>query len=83
MSAERAELAELVAMAARGRVAPAELEPSTPLLKGGVALDSVEVLELVVSLEERYGIELRPDELAHHLHTFERLEAVVSARRGR
>ena len=40
-------LAELVAVAARGRVGAAQLEADTALLTTGVALDSVEVLELV------------------------------------
>ncbi len=39
-----------------------EIDNHTPLFKGGLGLDSIDVLELVVSLEKRYGVKIRNDE---------------------
>ena len=41
---------------------PEELSPDTPLLQSGI-LDSTGVLELVAHLEERYGIQVRDDDI--------------------
>ena len=77
-------LAELVAVAARGRVEAAQLEADTALLTTGVALDSVEVLELVVSIEERLGVELTQDDLAPvHWASFAALLRLVQGRLAR
>ena len=76
-------LAELLAEITHGRVRPSELTGETPLQGGGIGLVSVEVLELVVGIEDRLGVELRGDDLApEHLGTFGRLVALVAARRA-
>jgi acyl carrier protein len=41
---------------------PEELGPDTPLLQSGI-LDSTGILELVAHLEERYGIQVRDDDI--------------------
>ena len=53
------------------------------LVGGGVALDSIEILELVVVIEERLGVELGTADLTPaNLETFARLAALVDARRS-
>jgi len=42
-------------------IAPADIDPSAPLFGGGLGLDSIDALELVVGLEKTYGIRI-PDE---------------------
>lgn len=42
-------------------VATADIDPSAPLFGGGLGLDSIDALELVVGLEKTYGIRI-PDE---------------------
>lgn len=75
-------LAELLAEITHGRADAARLAAETPLLDGGVGLVSIEVLELVVGIEDRLGVELRGDDVApKHLETFGRLVALVAARR--
>lgn len=44
---------------------PEQIDPDTPLFGLGLALDSVDAIELIVSLEERTGRRL-PDGLAGH-----------------
>lgn len=42
-------------------VVPEDIEPGEPLFGGGLGLDSIDALELVVALEKTYGIKI-PDE---------------------
>ena len=43
-------------------VTPAEIDSSAPLFGGGLGLDSIDGLELVVLLEKYYGIKVGQDE---------------------
>lgn len=44
-------------------VAPAEIKEDEPLFGGGLGLDSIDALELIVLLEKKYGIKIdNPDE---------------------
>jgi len=41
-------------------IAPEEVDPEAPLFgEGGLGLDSIDVLELVVLLDKNYGIKIR------------------------
>lgn len=42
-------------------ILPADIDPAAPLFGGGLGLDSIDALELVVALEKTYGIRI-PDE---------------------
>ena len=42
-------------------ILPADIDPAAPLFGGGLGLDSIDALELVVALEKKYGIRI-PDE---------------------
>ena len=54
----------------------------TPLVGGGVALDSVSVLELLLALEQEFGVEVDADELLRTkaLHTVGTLAAFIDAK---
>ncbi|MEL7160098.1 MAG: phosphopantetheine-binding protein [Bacteroidota bacterium] len=43
-------------------VTPAEIDPAEPLFGGGLGLDSIDGLELVVLLEKYYDIKVGQDE---------------------
>lgn len=74
-------LADIIATVTQGRVEAASIAPETVLVDGGVALDSLEILELVVVIEERLGVELDTADLTPaNLGTFARLTALVDAR---
>ncbi len=38
------------------------IDENSPLFDGGLGLDSIDVLELVVRLDKRYGLKIRNDE---------------------
>jgi acyl carrier protein len=60
--AER-ELAELIVSALNLEgVAPADIDPQAPLFKTGLALDSIDALELALEISKRYGFQLRSDD---------------------
>lgn len=40
---------------------PDELDPDTPLFGAGIGLDSVDSVELIVSIESEFGLKLRQD----------------------
>ncbi|MBM4042152.1 MAG: acyl carrier protein [Planctomycetes bacterium] len=60
----------------------AAIGPDTPLVGGGLSLDSVAVLELLVGLENEWGVELDPDALleADALRTVGTLAAYLDGR---
>ncbi len=44
-------------------LSPEDLDPEAPLLAGGLDLDSIALLELIVSVEEAYGFQFDEAEL--------------------
>jgi acyl carrier protein len=57
------DLRQLVVKAANlGHVKPAEIDPDLPLYRDGLGLDSIDILELVVHVERRYGLKIRNDD---------------------
>ncbi|HEY0940702.1 MAG TPA: phosphopantetheine-binding protein [Steroidobacter sp.] len=60
--AER-ELAELIVTALNlEAVAPGDIDPRAPLFRTGLALDSIDALELALEISKRYGFQLRSDD---------------------
>lgn len=43
-------------------IAPADIPDDEPLIGGGLSLDSIDALELVVKLEKEYGIKISSSE---------------------
>jgi acyl carrier protein len=43
-------------------VAPEEIEPEAPLFGEGLGLDSLDMLELSMAVEQKYGVTLRSDD---------------------
>ena len=83
MSDLRPDLAALVASVQHPSGDPATLRDDTVLLDGGLALDSLAVLEIVLGLEERFGLPVPAEDVTPaHLGTFGRLIAYVERRRA-
>ena len=43
-------------------IAPAEIEPEARLFGEGLGLDSLDMLELSMAVEQKYGVKLRADD---------------------
>ena len=43
-------------------VAPEDIEPNAPLFGEGLGLDSLDMLELSMAIEQKYGVKLRSDD---------------------
>ena len=57
------ELARLIVEALRLEgVAPEQIEPEAQLFGAGLGLDSLDMLELSMAVEQRYGVKLRSDD---------------------
>jgi acyl carrier protein len=71
----------ILALPAR-RAAPA-LDPTLPLIDGGLELDSVALLELIAALEEQFEFQFHESDLrTSSFRTVGSLSAVVAARLG-
>ena len=57
----RAEVKELLASGLRLEVRPADIPDDSPIFGEGLGLDSIDALELVVLVEERFRVSI-PDE---------------------
>ena len=70
-------------MAGRERT-PADAGPDTPLAEGGFWLDSVEMMELVVSCEEEFAVifEGETDLTSESLHTIRSLADLIRRKRA-
>ena len=59
-----------------------QIDPATPLLGTLPELDSMAVLQLILALEERFGITVEDEDVtAEAFETLERLTALVDANR--
>lgn len=62
---------------------PDEIDPATPLFGSGLGLDSVDAVELVVSVEERLGVTLPDgDDTRRAMRTLDSLADFVLDRSG-
>ncbi|MBO0711591.1 MAG: acyl carrier protein [Acetobacteraceae bacterium] len=71
MSAEtasslEAEVAQLVVETLHLELAPGEIQPEAPLFGEGLGLDSIDALELALSISRKYGLELKSDDERNH-----------------
>jgi acyl carrier protein len=85
MDALEAELKELiVASLFLEDVAPADIDSDEPLFgDGGLALDSIDALEIGVEIQKKYGVKIDPEDehLSDHFRTVRTLATFVSSMR--
>lgn len=62
LRAQEAELAGIIVETLNLEVAPAEIDPETPLYGEGLGLDSIDMLEISLVVSQRYGVKLRADD---------------------
>lgn len=57
------ELAQLIVASVNLEgVGPGDIEPEAPLFGSGLGLDSLDMLELSMAIEQKYGVKLRSDD---------------------
>ena len=79
-----AELKEMIIdVVALEDIAPEEIESDAALFVEGLGLDSIDALEIVMALEERYGVTIDTDaeENREHFASIRNLEAFIAENR--
>ena len=59
-----ADLARLIVETLQLQVAPQDIDPAEPLFGDGLGLDSIDMLEIVLSISQTYRIDLRVEDHA-------------------
>lgn len=64
-------------------ITPADIDSAAPLFVDGLALDSIDALELGVALQKKYGISLSADseETRRHFTSVSALAALIESHR--
>ena len=66
-----------------GHVDRSTLGPDTPLTEGGLGLDSVDILEIIVALEQKFGVAVKDPETGRkHFRTPGTVAQFISANAG-
>ncbi len=77
------DVAELVVGALNLEVAAADIDPDAPLYGDGLGLDSIDILEVSLSVSKQYGLQLRADheDNAHIFSSLRTLTDHIAAQR--
>ena len=76
-SALEQEVADLIVTALNLEVAPVAIDPTAPLFREGLELDSIDMLEIALEVSKRYGFQLRSDD-AENTRIFASLRALTA-----
>ena len=60
----RAEIAQLIVATLHLEITLQDVDPAAPLFGDGLGLDSIDLLEIVLSISQKYGINLRAEDCA-------------------
>ena len=62
MTAEEREIAELIVTAVNLDVSADDIDPTAPLYREGLGLDSIDILEIALAISKTCGFQLRSDD---------------------
>jgi acyl carrier protein len=69
------DLAGLIVATLDLEISPTAIDPTAPLYRDGLGLDSIDILELALAISKTYGIKLRSDD-EQNSQTFASLRAL-------
>lgn len=61
-TADESKLAALIVEALNLELTPREIDPSAPLYRDGLGLDSIDILEIALVVSKTYGVQLKADD---------------------
>jgi acyl carrier protein len=70
------EVAELMIECLNLDVSADQITPDAPLYGEGLGMDSIDVLEVALSVSKRYGLQLRTNDSADNEHIFRSLRSL-------
>lgn len=56
------EVGELIIEAVNLEISPNDIDPDQPLFREGLGLDSIDMLEIALSVSKKYGFQLKSDD---------------------
>jgi acyl carrier protein len=62
LTPQELELAQLIVSALNMETSADAIDPTAPLYREGLGLDSIDVLEVALVISKRYGVKLRADD---------------------
>lgn len=62
MTAQERELAELIVVALNLEIAASDIDPTAPLYREGLGLDSIDILEIALAVSKKHGFQMRSDD---------------------
>jgi acyl carrier protein len=80
----KAELKQAIVRGLRLPISPGDIGDDTSLFDGGLGLDSIDVLELVLELERSFGVQIRDEQTGMEvLRSVETIAAFVTRERAK
>jgi acyl carrier protein len=76
LSEQERELAELIVEALNLESAAGDIDPVAPLYREGLGLDSIDILEVALTISKKYGFQLQSDD-ADNVRIFSSLRSLT------
>jgi acyl carrier protein len=75
LTAQEQELAQLIVEALNLEIAADDIDPTAPLYREGLGLDSIDILEIALTISKTYGFQLQSDD-ADNVRIFSSLRSL-------
>ena len=62
LTAQERELAQLIVEALNLEITADDIDPTAPLYREGLGLDSIDILEIALTISKKYGFQLQSDD---------------------